>query len=106
MSANGKPQRQDGIKTPANADKATAKPQIIQMKHPEAINQPRPNLAAKAPTPKVQLQPKPQPQVKAEVKPAQQVKAPPANKPAKPQDNKPQDKKKIPCGAPGEPACH
>lgn len=116
MSANGKPQRQDGIKTPANADKATAKPQIIQMKHPEAINQPRPNLAAKAPTPKVQLQPKPQqqmkaqmkpqPQVKAEVKPAQQVKAPPANKPAKPQDNKPQDKKKIPCGAAGQPACH
>ncbi len=116
MSANGKPQRQDGFKAPANADKATAQPQIIQMKPPEAINQPHPNLAAKAPTPKLQLQPKPQPQVnvqakpqpqmKAEVKPAPQVKAPPENKPAKPQGNKPQDKKKIPCGAPGEPACH
>lgn len=110
--ANGKPQHQDANKTPTNTDKATAKPQVLQVKHPPAASQLHPNLAAKAPAPKVQIQPKPQqqvkmqakpqPQVKAQVKPAPQAqKPPPASAPAKPQD-----KKKKPCGGHDQPACH
>lgn len=100
MTANVKPPRQQ-LKPPSLAARTPVQQQVTTVKHaPPAVSQPRVMAAPKAPTPKVQLQPRPQQQVQVKAPP--QAKAPPAAAPAKPQDKK----KKPQCGGPNQPACH